>query len=118
MIKKLDPITIDGKEQDFNFGVKFLNILDDTDGLIQNDVSFGFGLQRIYPQLQGGAVNALAKALHAAAYGSKAVASLDDYYDYLESLELKPLEKLLDDTLKAMEGSTVLQLQLKKLKQA
>lgn len=113
-------ITVDGTKVDLHFGVRFVRELDKIAGIKTEaggqTISLGFGLIKTIPALKGYDAASLSMVLYAASYEAKKRPSLDDCDAYLESLDVKSLEKLFKEVDKELKDSSVVQLSVKNAK--
>ena len=105
-------ITIDKKEHELKFGIKFVNKIDHAFGLKEQGLSFGMGVLPAVTALQSYDPSGLAKVI--------VCASTDDLpselvEDYIECLNDTDLEKLFDNVLSNVKESTMVNFQWKKM---
>lgn len=105
-------IKIDNKNYELKFGIKFINNIDHVFGLKEQGLSFGMGTLPAVTALQAYDPAALAKIISCASLDG---VSTDMVTDYIEGLDETDLEKLFDEVLTAVKGSTMVNFQWKKL---
>lgn len=110
-------LTINKKVHQFKFGVKFVRTLDEKMPIKTAQGDFGLSLSaRVIPELQSGNTNTLSNVLSFANYNQEPRISLDELDDYID--DCKNIEKLFDETLKAIESSNSGKLAMAKFKKA
>ncbi|MEY8538940.1 tail assembly chaperone [Lactococcus muris] len=97
-------LTINGKQVNFRFGVKFVRELDKTFVIEQNGVSFGMALAvKIIPELEMANIATLAHVLFLGNRTETPKLSQGDIDDFID--ECEDIEKLFDDVLKEITES-------------
>lgn len=105
-------ITIDNKNYELKFGIKFINSLDHLFGLTEQGLEFGMGTLPAVTALQSYDPAALAKIIACASVDNL---SVDMVSDYIENLNEDELEKLFSEVLTDVKESTMVNFQWKKL---
>lgn len=83
-------LTINSREYDLNFGVRFVRELDKNVGLSTQGINFGMGLLRTLPALKAYDPAVLSDVIHAATVSNKkrpSASEVDDYIDTEPDLE-------------------------------
>lgn len=112
--------TINGKDHEFKFGVRFIRELDNNLPIQHENIEFGFGLAaKVLPELQNGNTNMLARALLFANRTEKKKVTLSELDDFID--EHEDIEKLFDEVLKEIaesnSGKLVVRAQQKQMKE-
>lgn len=101
-------ISINGKDFNLNFGVRFVRELDQVAGMKVNvrgiEQSFGMGLNLSVPSLRQYDPAVLSDVIYCAAWDNKKRPSQKDIDDYLDNPDTD-IMKLFDDVMKEMESA-------------
>lgn len=113
---KIMKITIAGKEQELNFGVRFVRELDKVAGMEAGGMSLGMGLTKSLPALNAYDPAVLSDVIYSATFRNSPRVSRNDVDDYLDGLtSVKEFEKLFDDVSKEVKKANVLKVALKNM---
>lgn len=108
-------LTINGKEYNFKFGVKFVRELDKEFGVVKEGISFGMALNTKVPELFGGSATALSDFLYAASVTESPRPSADDIDDFVDTV--KDIEPIFDEVIKELEESNAGKLAMRSMKE-
>ena len=113
-------IKINGKEQELNFGVKFVRLLDKKMPIVMSvkgmgEQPFGMALTRVVPALKTYDTAVLSDVIYLALWSAKPRPSQDDV-DALIDDDKTDIEKLFDGVREAMSKSNSVKLATKNLK--
>lgn len=113
-------ITINGKEVELNFGVRFVRELDKHMPIKMKvkgmgEQSFGMALSRVVPGLQTYDTALLADVIYYATWANKARPSQEDIDSFIDDPSTD-IEKLFDEVTTAMSESNSVKLATKNLK--
>lgn len=113
-------IKINGKEQELNFGVKFVRLLDKKMPIVMSvkgmgEQPFGMALTRVVPALKTFDTAMLSDVIYLALWGSKPRPSQDDVDAFIDDNKTD-IEKLFSDVIDAMSKSNSVKLATKNLK--
>ena len=109
-------ITIAGKEQELNFGVRFVRELDKVAGMEAGGMSLGMGLTKSLPALSAYDPAVLSDVIYSATFRNSPRVSRNDVDDYLDGLtSVKEFEKLFDNVSKEVKKANVLKVALKNM---
>lgn len=108
-------ITIGKQKQELNFGVRFVNELDNVIGVKRDGISLGFGLTKSIPALQAYDTAVLAQVLYCATFPNSPRASLESIYDYIDNPETD-IEGLFKEVNKELKKANAVKLALKNMK--
>ena len=112
-------ITINKKDVDLNFGVRFVRELDKIAGMSVNvqgiKQNFGFALPKVIPGLQGYDPAILSTVLYAAAYDNDHRPSQREIDDFIDDPHTD-IEKLFDEVLPEMKKANAVKVAVKNLK--
>ena len=109
-------ITINGKEQELNFGVRFVRELDKVAGMEAGGMSLGMGLTKSLPALNAYDPAVLSDVIYSATFRNSPRVGRNDVDDYLDGLtSVKEFEKLFDDVSKEVKKANVLKVALKNM---
>lgn len=113
----MNALTINGKEQELNFGVRFVRELDKVAGISANNVSFGFGLTKTLPAIKAYDPAVLSDLIYSATFKNSPRVSRDEVDDYIDSVtDIEELEKLFDDVAAEVNKATAIKAALKNMK--
>lgn len=113
----MNVLTINGKEQELNFGVRFVRELDKVAGISANNVSFGFGLTKTLPAIKAYDPAVLSDLIYSATFKNSPRVSRDEVDDYIDSVtDIEELEKLFDDVAAEVNKATAIKAALKNMK--
>lgn len=113
----MNALTINGKEQELNFGVRFVRELDKVAGISANNVSFGFGLTKTLPAIKAYDPAVLSDLIYSATFKNSPRVSRDEVDDYIDSTgSVKELEKLFDDVTAEINKANAIKVALKNMK--
>lgn len=104
-------LTINDKQVELKFGVRFLRELDKIASVENSGIKFGMGLSRSILGLRAYDAAVLADVLYAASYGKVGQTTIDNFLDGCEDLE-----KVFDDVMKEISESNAANLAVKKMK--
>lgn len=111
--------TINGKEYQLQFGLKFIRTLDQAYTQKADGMEFGLGVETAIPYLKMENPTVLYELIKAATSHLKSKPSNDDIENELEKRAMEgKLDKLYPEFEKAMEESAFLKSKMKKFKQA
>lgn len=113
-------ITINGKEVELNFGVRFVRELDKHMPIRMNvrgvgEQSFGMALARVVPALQTFDSAMLADVIYYAAWSNKPRPTQEDIDSFIDDPSTD-IEKLFDDVISTMKESNAVKTATKNLK--
>lgn len=109
-------LTINGKECNVHFGIKFIRELDKKNFLEKDGVRFGAGLELKAPPLHSYDTVALSEILHAGTCCmEKGRPSVDDIDRYVENYD--KLEELFDEVLSELKKGNATKLKMKQLEE-
>lgn len=112
-------LTINGKDYQLQFGLKFIRTLDQTYTQKADGMEFGLGIETAIPYLKMQNPTVLYELIKAGTSHLKSKPSNDDIENELEKFaEEGKLDKLFKDIEKAMEESAFLKSKMKKFKKA
>lgn len=98
-------VLINDKELTLHFGIAFLRELDKKRYYEQNGARVGAGLELIGVELLGGSYVALSEIIQAALCTESNKPTAADVDRYLESLDEKGIDKLLDEVISTLKKS-------------
>lgn len=108
-------ITIGKQKQELNFGVRFVNELDNVIGVKRDGISLGFGLTKSIPALQAYDTAVLAQVLYCATFPNSPRASLESIYDFIDNPDTD-IEGLFKEVNKELKKANAVKLALKNMK--
>ncbi|MCM0724308.1 tail assembly chaperone [Latilactobacillus curvatus] len=110
-------LTINGQEQELNFGVRFVRELDKVAGINKDGVQLGFGLTRSLPGMQTYNPATLSDVIYAATATNSPRPSRNDVDDYIDSIEsIDELEKVFEEVNQGIDKANALKAALKNMK--
>lgn len=92
---------------ELNFGIRFVKELNKLSPVSSGDMSFGMGLTKAIPAFQAGDPEAFANILYCATFANSPRPSYEEVEDYLDSADVKELDKLSDEVLENLHKSSV-----------
>lgn len=104
-------ITIDKKEHELKFGIKFVNKVDHAFGLNEKGLNFGMGILPAVSGLEGYDPSALSKVIVCASTDELQSELVEDYIEGLNETEL---ENIFDSVLHEVKESTMVNFQWRK----
>lgn len=111
-------ISVNDKEYVLRFGIKFLRELDKKRFYENNGAKVGAGLELMAMELFSGNIVALSELIYTATNTEQNRPTQHDIDNYLESLDEKELDKLMDEVIKELKKSSLTSKKIKTMEKA
>lgn len=109
-------LEINNKKQTLYFGVGFVRELDEVAGLKRSGVSFGMGMSISLPGLDAFDPAVLSDVIYSATVTNSPRVGRAEVDAYIDTLDVKALEKLFSDIQKGVNEANALKVALKNTK--